>query len=114
MSLAGEIRAAAQARQADLVLQLGNTGCGPAASDFGDGWVEAAQAVLELAQRMRLPYGRNGAWTKHLQLLQLVCTLVESGKAAAGEHGQDPAVEAMRLRARKLLGSGDPSLRKKE
>jgi len=114
VSLAWEIKAAAQTGQADMVLQLCDSGREPGGLDFGEGWIEAAQTVLELALRMRLPYGRNGAWTKHLQLLQLVCTIVESGKAATGEQRADPAVEATLLRARKLLSSGDQSIRKQE
>lgn len=106
MSLAREIQTAAQARQADLVLQLYSSGDRRGASVFGEGWVDAAQAVLELAQRMRLPYGRHGAWARHLQLLQLVCTILECRMAATGEQHTDPAVETLLLRARKLRGRG--------
>ena len=122
MSLASEIRTAAQARQADRVLQLCRRGCEQGTPAYGEGWIEAAQAVLELAQRMRLPHGRHGAWAKHRQLLQLVCTLVEAGVEAEGAAGTaaaaeqpraDPVVEALWARARKLLASSDPSPRKK-
>lgn len=114
MSLACQIRTAAQTRQTDLVLQLCNSSGEQGALDFGKDWIEAAQAVFELAQCMRLPCGRNGAWAKHLLLLQLVCTIVESGKAATGEQHADPAIEAMLLRARKLLASGNPPTGKKK
>lgn len=105
MNLAHQIRKAAQARQADLVLQLCANGRVRGKPVFGEGWTDAAQAVLELALHIRLPHGRHGAWAQHLQLLQEVCTILEEGKAASGEP-HDPAVEAMLLRARKLQGRG--------
>lgn len=106
MSLAREIHTAAQAGQADVVLQLSNNGNLRDAPAFGEGWADAAQAVFDLAQRMRLRHGRNGAWAKHLQLLQLVCSILEQGMESSGQQVTDPALEALLLRARKLQGNG--------
>ena len=88
------------------MLQLHSGGRVCEAPAVGEGWVGAAQAVLELAQRMRLPHGRHGAWAKHLQLLQVVCAILERGTTANGERHTDPAIEAMLLRARQLQGRG--------
>ncbi|MFT3720936.1 hypothetical protein [Pseudorhodoferax sp.] len=75
--LADAIAAAAWIGQAAPVLQF----CGRlAAADPAQGAparLDAAQQVLALARRMRLPHGRNGAWTTHLKLAQAVREMLE-------------------------------------
>lgn len=39
--------------------------------------LDASQRVLALAKRMRLPHGRNGAWSMHLRLLVAVRETLE-------------------------------------
>jgi len=39
--------------------------------------LDASHRVMALAKRMRLPHGRNGAWTMHLRLLAVVCEMLE-------------------------------------
>ena len=79
--------------QAELVLQRYTSGRARDAVDFGEGWADADQAVPELAQRMRLPRGRHGAWTERMPLQQLVCTVL-NGMAANSEQRRRPAVNA--------------------
>jgi hypothetical protein len=38
--------------------------------------LEAARRVVALAVSMRLPHGRHGAWSKHLQLLEVASELL--------------------------------------
>jgi hypothetical protein len=104
VSHAQKIRAAALDRKADLVLQLYGTVELRNAPALDQGWIDAAQAVLEPALRMRLPYGRHGAWSKHLQLLQVTCTVLENWMAVNGTQSTDRDAERLLLRARKLLG----------
>lgn len=52
MNLSHEVRAAAQARQAERVLQLCDSEHRCGVQFGGEGWIETAQAVFELALRM--------------------------------------------------------------
>jgi hypothetical protein len=106
VTLAQEMKAAALMRRPDLVLQLRNGWAMGGVGEPDEGWIEAAQAVLDLALRMRLPHGRNRAWSKHLQLLQLVCAIVDHLGTATAMQTTDPAAEALQRHARRLLCSG--------
>lgn len=76
--LAHAITMAAEMGQAESVLLLCKR---LSAIDPGPGAphrLGAAQHVIVLAKRMRLPHGRNGAWAMHLRLLAMVSEMLES------------------------------------
>lgn len=65
--------------------------------------VGMASTIVELAMRMRLPAGRNGAWSTHLDLLRVATLLLERVISLRIPEVSNSEARALLVRVRHLI-----------